>query len=198
MLADDVAANRAIGAFGADALCAAVGKAPGASLRVLTHCNTGSLATAGYGTALGVVRAPRERPSRTHLLQRDAPVQPGRAAHRVRDCVREDAGRHLRLRRGEPDRQKGGRRWWAPTASPTTETPRTKSVPTTWRSPARTTACRFSSPRPCPRWIRARRRGATSSSRTAPRRRSRTSGGAAPPPTASASGTPPSTSPPGA
>ena len=59
MLADDVAANRAIGKFGADALCAAVGKPSGTPLRVLTHCNTGSLATAGYGTALGVVRALR-------------------------------------------------------------------------------------------------------------------------------------------
>jgi methylthioribose-1-phosphate isomerase len=29
----------------------------GASLRVMTHCNTGSLATAGYGTALGVIRS---------------------------------------------------------------------------------------------------------------------------------------------
>ena len=28
-----------------------------AKLRILTHCNTGSLATAGYGTALGVIRA---------------------------------------------------------------------------------------------------------------------------------------------
>ena len=67
MLADDVAANRAIGAFGADALCAAVGKAPGAPLRVLTHCNTGSLATAGYGTALGVVRCLRERGMLEHI-----------------------------------------------------------------------------------------------------------------------------------
>ena len=60
MLADDIAANRAIGKFGADALCAAVGKPSGTPLRVLTHCNTGSLATAGYGTALGVVRALRD------------------------------------------------------------------------------------------------------------------------------------------
>ena len=67
MLADDVAANRAIGAFGADALCAAVGKGPGAPLRVLTHCNTGSLATAGYGTALGVVRALRESDRLEHI-----------------------------------------------------------------------------------------------------------------------------------
>lgn len=57
MLAADVAANRAIGSFGADALCAAVGKPEGTPIRVLTHCNTGSLATAGYGTALGVVRS---------------------------------------------------------------------------------------------------------------------------------------------
>jgi 5-methylthioribose kinase len=67
MLADDVAANRAIGAFGADALCAAVGENPAAPLRVLTHCNTGSLATAGYGTALGVVRALRERARLEHV-----------------------------------------------------------------------------------------------------------------------------------
>ena len=29
----------------------------GRSVKVLTHCNTGSLATAGYGTALGVIRS---------------------------------------------------------------------------------------------------------------------------------------------
>lgn len=47
--AADVAANRALGAFGADLL--------GHGARVLTHCNAGSLATVGYGTALGIVRA---------------------------------------------------------------------------------------------------------------------------------------------
>lgn len=46
---EDLAANRRMGALGADLLGDAVG--------VLTHCNTGSLATAGFGTALGVVRA---------------------------------------------------------------------------------------------------------------------------------------------
>ncbi|HEX2163603.1 MAG TPA: S-methyl-5-thioribose-1-phosphate isomerase [Thermoanaerobaculia bacterium] len=45
----DVAANRAIGEHGA-ALFAA-------GSRVLTHCNTGALATAGYGTALGVIQS---------------------------------------------------------------------------------------------------------------------------------------------
>jgi methylthioribose-1-phosphate isomerase len=58
--------TQAIGAAGAAALLSAVaarGKAhsrPGGKVTVLTHCNTGSLATAGYGTALGVVRALHE------------------------------------------------------------------------------------------------------------------------------------------
>ncbi|GHA62381.1 methylthioribose-1-phosphate isomerase [Streptomyces tauricus] len=51
---EDVAANRAMGAFGADWLLKRVGV--DRPLRVLTHCNTGALATAGWGTALGVIR----------------------------------------------------------------------------------------------------------------------------------------------
>lgn len=47
--AEDLAANRAMGHSGAALI------APGSG--VLTHCNTGSLATAGFGTALGVIRA---------------------------------------------------------------------------------------------------------------------------------------------
>jgi len=49
MFDEDVAANRRIGRFGAALL--------GESSTVLTHCNAGALATAGYGTALGVIRA---------------------------------------------------------------------------------------------------------------------------------------------
>ncbi len=45
----DVEANREIGRHGASLLRGRQG--------VLTHCNTGALATAGYGTALGVIRA---------------------------------------------------------------------------------------------------------------------------------------------
>ncbi|KAJ9596718.1 hypothetical protein L9F63_012260 [Diploptera punctata] len=55
MLEKDIADNRAIGDAGAKAVlshCSVDGL-----VRVLTHCNTGSLATAGYGTALGVVRS---------------------------------------------------------------------------------------------------------------------------------------------
>jgi|APGre2960657444_1045066.scaffolds.fasta_scaffold00194_14 5-methylthioribose kinase len=54
-LETDVSTNRAIGRHGAEALAAH--SRGDAGVRVLTHCNTGSLATAGYGTALGVVRA---------------------------------------------------------------------------------------------------------------------------------------------
>ncbi len=46
---EDLAANRRMGGLGAELI------APGSG--VLTHCNTGSLATAGFGTALGVIRA---------------------------------------------------------------------------------------------------------------------------------------------
>ncbi|GAA1551824.1 S-methyl-5-thioribose-1-phosphate isomerase [Actinomadura kijaniata] len=53
LLEEDVRGNRAIGAHGADWLLDRVGDRP---LRVLTHCNTGALATAGWGTALGIVR----------------------------------------------------------------------------------------------------------------------------------------------
>jgi methylthioribose-1-phosphate isomerase len=46
---DDIAANRRMGELGATLIAAGSG--------VLTHCNTGSLATGGYGTALGVIRS---------------------------------------------------------------------------------------------------------------------------------------------
>jgi methylthioribose-1-phosphate isomerase len=49
MFREDVEANKRIGRYGAELL--------GESVTVLTHCNAGALATAGYGTALGVIRA---------------------------------------------------------------------------------------------------------------------------------------------
>ncbi|KAK1646474.1 hypothetical protein QYE76_064279 [Lolium multiflorum] len=55
MLVDDVADNKAIGSHGAKFLQLQLGSSK--NISVLTHCNTGSLATAGYGTALGVIRA---------------------------------------------------------------------------------------------------------------------------------------------
>ena len=55
MLVDDVRDNRAIGDHGANWLIQQNPSLP--KFKVLTHCNTGSLATAGYGTALGVIRS---------------------------------------------------------------------------------------------------------------------------------------------
>jgi methylthioribose-1-phosphate isomerase len=50
---EDLAVNRAIGAHGAVLV-------PDRA-RIMTHCNAGALATAGYGTALGVVRSARDQ-----------------------------------------------------------------------------------------------------------------------------------------
>jgi len=50
---EDVASCRAMGAFGAEVVPA--------DARILTHCNAGALATAGYGTALGVIRGAVEQ-----------------------------------------------------------------------------------------------------------------------------------------
>ncbi|KAK9697321.1 hypothetical protein RND81_08G029800 [Saponaria officinalis] len=59
MLEDDVASNKAIGSYGASSLQSQLKDVK--KLSILTHCNTGSLATAGYGTALGVIRSLHEQ-----------------------------------------------------------------------------------------------------------------------------------------
>ena len=58
--ADDVARCQAIGRHGAALLPA--------QAQVLTHCNAGALATAGFGTALGVVRAAVAAGKKVHVL----------------------------------------------------------------------------------------------------------------------------------
>ena len=50
---EDIAANRAIGRLGAELIAECA--------RVMTHCNAGALATAGYGTALGVIRSAKSK-----------------------------------------------------------------------------------------------------------------------------------------
>jgi len=60
VLAEDIRINRSMGAFGAALL------ADGA--RVLTHCNAGALATAGHGTALGVIRSAVEAGKRISVI----------------------------------------------------------------------------------------------------------------------------------
>jgi methylthioribose-1-phosphate isomerase len=57
---EDVAANRAMGAHGAPLV-------PNGA-RVLTHCNAGALATAGHGTALGVIRSAAESGKEVSVL----------------------------------------------------------------------------------------------------------------------------------
>lgn len=57
---EDIAINRAIGRHGAPLV-------PD-GLSVLTHCNAGALATAGYGTALGVIRAAAESGKKVHVF----------------------------------------------------------------------------------------------------------------------------------
>lgn len=54
------------------ALCKAMGQHGAALIKdgqaVLTHCNAGALATAGYGTALGVIRAAWEQGKKIHVI----------------------------------------------------------------------------------------------------------------------------------
>jgi methylthioribose-1-phosphate isomerase len=59
MHAEDIAANQAMGRHGATLMPSIGG--------VLTHCNAGALATAGYGTALGVIRAAVEQGKKIHV-----------------------------------------------------------------------------------------------------------------------------------
>lgn len=59
MHAEDIAANQAMGRHGATLIPSSGG--------VLTHCNAGALATAGYGTALGVIRAAVDQGKKIHV-----------------------------------------------------------------------------------------------------------------------------------
>lgn len=60
MHAEDLSCNRAMGEHGQTLI--------NRGDTILTHCNTGALATVGYGTALGVVRAAWERGKEIHVL----------------------------------------------------------------------------------------------------------------------------------
>lgn len=57
MLVDDVSDNESIGEHGAEWIVKNTEAGKRGPVSMLTHCNTGSLATAGYGTALGVIRS---------------------------------------------------------------------------------------------------------------------------------------------
>lgn len=66
MLEKDISNNMAIGVFGAERILQEVPSE--SSIQLLTHCNTGSLATAGYGTALGVIRKIHEAKRLEHVF----------------------------------------------------------------------------------------------------------------------------------
>ena len=80
---EDVAVNRAMGKFGAEFIKPST---------VLTHCNAGALATAGYGTALAS-SGPRKRREKDPGVRRsDAPISSRLAPHRVGTTQRQDTG----------------------------------------------------------------------------------------------------------
>jgi methylthioribose-1-phosphate isomerase len=60
ILDEDVAANRLMGRYGAELI------PDGAT--ILTHCNAGALATAGHGTALGVIRSAVEAGKKVNVI----------------------------------------------------------------------------------------------------------------------------------
>ena len=60
MMVEDIAANEAMGRHGAVLLPSSGG--------ILTHCNAGALATCGYGTALGVIRAAVDSGKKLHVF----------------------------------------------------------------------------------------------------------------------------------
>jgi methylthioribose-1-phosphate isomerase len=71
MLEKDISDNKRIGEFGAQAILEQISKnlsTQERTLNILTHCNTGSLATAGYGTALGIIRNLNENKMLKHAF----------------------------------------------------------------------------------------------------------------------------------
>jgi len=73
IFAEDLAGNRAMGKLGAELI------PQGA--RVMTYCNTGALATAGHGTALGVIRSSSKKYFSDRLRNEALPA--GRASYRL-------------------------------------------------------------------------------------------------------------------
>ena len=103
ILEEDIAANRAIGAHGAALI-------PDGA-RIMTYCNAGALATAGYGTALGVVRGAIEQGKRVSVIACETRPYLQGARLTAWECVQEaipctvvsdNAAGHL-MSRGEID-----------------------------------------------------------------------------------------------
>ncbi len=169
---EDVEANRAMGAHGADWLLERLGA--DRPLRILTHCNTGALATAGWGTALGVIRELHAR-GLLEVVYADE-TRPLLQGSRLTawELVQEGIPHYVQADGAPPAPScaaRSTRRSSAPTASRPTVTRRTRSAP--WASPwpARTPASRSWSRRPPPRSTWRPRRATTSTSNSATRPR---------------------------
>ena len=150
---------------------------------VLTHCNAGALATAGYGTALGVIRAAVAAGKRLRVLCDE--TRPFLQGARL-TAWELDAGRHpgrgdRRRRRAALPRAaaRSWPRWSAPTASRATATSPTRSARSGLRPPRRCSTCRSTWPRRTPRSTPTPRPARGSRSSRGRRRRSRTSASAA-------------------
>ena len=65
MMDKDLKDNQSIGSFGADFI---LSNAKSQNVCILTHCNTGSLATSGWGTALGIIRELNSRKQLTRAV----------------------------------------------------------------------------------------------------------------------------------
>jgi methylthioribose-1-phosphate isomerase len=78
---EDIAINRRIGAHGNPLV-------PHGA-RILTHCNTGSLATAGYGTALGVIRSAHDAKKGIHVFADETRPYLQGARLTVWECMKE-------------------------------------------------------------------------------------------------------------
>ena len=99
----DIAICRSIGRYGNEVI------PEGA--RILTHCNTGSLATAGYGTALGVIRAAHASNKGIHVIADETRPYLQGSRLTVWECMKEgidvtliaDSAAGLLMRQGKID-----------------------------------------------------------------------------------------------
>jgi len=79
---EDLAVNRAMGAHGA--------KLVPDRARIMTHCNTGALATAGHGTALGVVRSAQAQGKRVSVIANETRPYLQGARLTAWECIQEN------------------------------------------------------------------------------------------------------------
>ena len=140
--AQDIEINKAMGRFGAELI------ADGDT--VMTHCNAGALATAGHGTALGVIRGAGEQGKKIQRDRQRNPALPsGRPAHGLRAAQGRhpgEGGLRQRLCASHAARHGAEGRGRARTASRPTATPPTRSAHSAWPSWPSISACRSTWP----------------------------------------------------